>query len=244
MICALWLLCIVYRCSLTHTHRHHITHKHMWRATRQMGPGDRMHFKCSPQTHHTQIIIGMQHKSDWILMGRTSKEALGDGIFHSAACQNEVFLLCFSFFFSSKNNLLMFWRLPLYRHDESAAEDALGIFFDGSIYIYRQNISKFWRNALIDHHHQQYSTASIAIYVYFEANQILLLDTKIVMVNHILRPCEPVWQIECSLYDGGCGSRTPTKSAECISNSRLTRSCAPSSVTGNTGRVYTHKQHR
>lgn len=194
----------------------------------------------TPHTNHHRNAA--QKRLDF--NGQNKQRGIGRWYFSFSRLSEWSVFVMFFLFFSSKNNLLMFWRLPLYRHDESAAEDALGIFFDGSIYIYRQNISKFWRNALIDHHHQQYSTASIAIYVYFEANQILLLDTKIVMVNHILRPCEPVWQIECSLYDGGCGSRTPTKSAECISNSRLTRSCAPSSVTGNTGRVYTHKQHR
>lgn len=194
----------------------------------------------TPHTNHHRNAA--QKRLDF--NGQNKQRGIGRWYFSFSRLSEWSVFVMFFLFFSSKNNLLMFWRLPLYRHDESAAEDALGIFFDGSIYIYRQNISKFWRNALIDHHHQQYSTASIAIYVYFEANQILLLDTKIVMVNHILRPCEPVWQIECSLYDGGCGSRTPTKSAECISNSRLTRSCAPSSVTGNTGKVYTHKQHR
>lgn len=194
----------------------------------------------TPHTNHHRNAA--QKRLDF--NGQNKQRGIGRWYFSFSRLSEWSVFVMFFLFFSSKNNLLMFWRLPLYRHDESAAEDAFGIFFDGSIYIYRQNISKFWRNALIDHHHQQYSTASIAIYVYFEANQILLLDTKIVMVNHILRPCEPVWQIKCSLYDGGCGSRTPTKSAECISNSRLTRSCAPSSVTGNTGRVYTHKQHR
>lgn len=156
MICALWLLCIVYRCSLTHTHthRHHITHKHMWRATRQMGPGDRMHFKCSPQTHHTQIIIGMQHKSDWILMGRTSKEALGDGIFHSAACQNEVFLLCFSFFFLPRT---ISWCFDGYRYIDTMSQPPKTLWVSSStaryifiVRIYRNSGEMHWSIIIIN----------------------------------------------------------------------------------------------
>lgn len=154
MICALWLLCIVYRCSLTHTHRHHITHKHMWRATPQMGPGDRMHFKCSPQTHHTQIIIGMQHKSDWILMGRTSKEALGDGIFHSAACQNEVFLLCFSFFFLPRT---ISWCFDGYRYIDTMSQPPKTLWVSSStaryifiVRIYRNSGEMHWSIIIIN----------------------------------------------------------------------------------------------
>lgn len=142
--------CVSCTVALSHTHTDITSHT----STCEERPGDRMHFKCSPQTHHTQIIIGMQHKSDWILMGRTSKEALGDGIFHSAACQNEVFLLCFSFFFLPRT---ISWCFDGYRYIDTMSQPPKTLWVSSStaryifiVRIYRNSGEMHWSIIIIN----------------------------------------------------------------------------------------------